>query len=148
MAGALGSGDSERHPFLVYTRDVMKSRIGAIVSGVVAVAAIVALVAAFVSNASPYVTLAEAKTHTGDRLHVAGDIVPGSVQHQLASGGLTFELTDSTGQRSLVEYRGPAVSNLAEAKQVVVVGSMKEGVFHASKMLVKCPSRYEGEQKA
>lgn len=126
----------------------MKSRIGALVSGVVAVGAIVALVAAFVTNASPYVTLAEAKTHSGNRLHVAGDIVPGTVQNNLGSGVLTFELKDSAGQQSVVEYRGPAVSNLAEAKQVVVVGAVKDGVFHANKMLVKCPSRYEGEIKA
>ncbi|MCO5295401.1 MAG: cytochrome c maturation protein CcmE [Fimbriimonadaceae bacterium] len=126
----------------------MKNRTGAIVSGVVALLAIVGLVAAFVTNASPYVTVAQAKSASGESLHLAGEIIPGSLENQMAQGVLKFRVRDAEGNEAPVEYRGSAVSNLNEAKQVVVVGSMKEGVFKAHKMLVKCPSRYEGEKKA
>ena len=99
-------------------------------------------------NSSPYVTIAQAFTTRGDNLHLAGDIVPGSVQNDLKHGSLRFSVRDAAGQLAPIEYIGAPVSNLAEAKQVVVVGAMRDGTFHAHRMLVKCPSRYEGDKKA
>jgi cytochrome c-type biogenesis protein CcmE len=38
-------------------------------------------------------------------------------------------------------------SNLAEVKQVVVVGKMEDGKFHSTEMMIKCPSRYDEKKK-
>jgi hypothetical protein len=36
-------------------------------------------------------------------------------------------------------------NNFEAASQVVAIGSYKDGVFYAEDMLVKCPSKYQGE---
>jgi hypothetical protein len=58
---------------------MMRMKAGTLVAGLVAVGGLGAVVAAFLGNASPYVTVAEAKTMRGDNLHLAGDIVPGTL---------------------------------------------------------------------
>jgi len=42
----------------------------------------------------------------------------------------------------------PRKSWLSSATKVVAVGGMKDGAFHATKLLIKCPSKYESTQKA
>lgn len=126
----------------------MKIQTGPWISGVVALAAVVGLGAAFVGNASPYVTVAQAASTRGESLHLAGDLVKGSLVNDLKGGTLRFKVMDIEGHEADVVYNGSPVSNLSEATQVVVVGFMRDGKFRAHKMLVKCPSRYEGDKKA
>jgi cytochrome c-type biogenesis protein CcmE len=47
-----------------------------------------------------------------------------------------------------VIYSGPPPSNMGEATQVVAVGGMKDGVFRAHQLNLKCPSKYEGKKKS
>jgi len=37
---------------------------------------------------------------------------------------------------------------MAQATEVVAIGSMKGSEFHSEKLLIKCPSKYEGTDKA
>ena len=73
----------------------MKS--GPIVTALVAVLAMSGAVAAFMANASPYVTIAQAKSSTGDRLHLAGDLDKKSVHNNLANHVLSFQIKDANG---------------------------------------------------
>ncbi|MBX3112267.1 MAG: cytochrome c maturation protein CcmE [Fimbriimonadaceae bacterium] len=119
---------------------------GIIVSIALAAVGVVGLGMVFVSNASPYVTVKEAQNH-GAGVHVVGEIVPETLQEKTLDRQVKFNLKDATGTMPVV-YTGPPQSNLASAKQVVVIGTMKEGTFHSEKMLVKCPSKYESELPA
>lgn len=119
---------------------------GIIVSVALALVGVVGLGMVFVSNASPYVTVKEAQDNRAD-VHVVGEIVPGSLQEKTLDRQVKFSLKDQTGEMPVV-YTGPPQSNLASAKQVVVIGSLKEGKFHSEKMLVKCPSKYENDKSA
>jgi len=58
---------------------------------------------------------------------------------------IRFTLTD--GMESLpVQFMGAAPQNFDEGKDVVAVGSLTgEASLDAAKILVKCPSKYEGE---
>lgn len=118
-------------------------RQGALISGVIAGAAIIGLTTVFVNNASPYVTIAQAAEHQGD-VHVVGKIVPSSLHLNTLGRETKFQLTDESGTMNVV-YTGPPLSNLAAATQVVVIGSHKDGALHSKQMLVKCPSKYESE---
>jgi cytochrome c-type biogenesis protein CcmE len=117
---------------------------GVIVSIVVAVAAGVVLTNVFVNNASPYVTIKEVEG-SELKVHVVGKIVPNTLKQNTLAREVSFELKDASGVMP-VRYVGPPQSNLATANQVVVVGTKKDGVFEASQMLVKCPSKYESEK--
>lgn len=116
----------------------------AIISFVVAVAAIVGLSMIFVQNASPYLTINQLQTTSKD-VHVVGKIVPGTLQDRALGGETRFRIQDATGELDVV-YTGPNVSNLATATQVVVIGDRTADGFHSKQMLVKCPSKYESER--
>jgi len=42
---------------------------------------------------------------------------------------------------------GAEPNNFKMAESVVAKGKMKDGTFHASEVLTKCPSKYEGDGK-
>lgn len=99
------------------------------------------------SNASPYVTAAQARTMRGDNLHVSGDLIKGSVQVDVPNQLTRFVMRDKDGTELEVLHKGLPPSNMGEATEIVVVGGMSNGVFASNKLITKCPSRYEQEKK-
>lgn len=116
-----------------------------LVSGLVALGAVVGLGMVFVNSASPYATVALAKEAKGGSVHVVGKIVPGTISQNSLKQTLQFELVDETGKMQ-VAYKGVPMANLETAERVVVVGQCDAGIFNSEKMLVKCPSKYEGNK--
>jgi cytochrome c-type biogenesis protein CcmE len=58
----------------------------------------------------------------------------------------TFTLKDEAGRECVVVLEGAAPNNFDIATSVVAKGRYtKEGYFHASEVLTKCPSKYEAE---
>lgn len=55
----------------------------------------------------------------------------------------TFYMKDEAGNEMKVIYDGTIPNNFETAVSVVVTGQYKEGYFHASDILTKCPSKYE-----
>ena len=118
---------------------------GAVITGIVATLAMVGVLAAFMGNASPYVTVAQAKQLHNDGLHLAGDLVKDSIQTDPSSGHISFRLKDQAGDVANVVYTGSTPGNLSEATKVVAVGGMDHDVFQAHQLLIKCPSKYESQ---
>ena len=54
----------------------------------------------------------------------------------------TFYMTDESGQTKKVIYPRPKPNNFEEADRLVVIGKMKNDIFYANEMLMKCPSKY------
>ncbi|MBL8059875.1 MAG: cytochrome c maturation protein CcmE [Chthonomonas sp.] len=105
--------------------------------------AITGMVFTFVSQASPYVNIAEAKKSTNDSMHLPGEMVKSTVQVSARERIVSFVLVDETGAKVPVVYKGSPPANMGEATKVVVIGKMQGDVFEADRMLLKCPSRYE-----
>lgn len=122
-------------------------KLSSIVAVVIGVLGLSGMLVAFLNNASPYVTIAEAKSAKGDNLHVAGDLVKETVFTDTAGGVVRFDLKDEAGGKLPVVYHGLPPANMGNATKVVAVGGMKDGAFHATKLLIKCPSKYESTQK-
>lgn len=57
----------------------------------------------------------------------------------------SFYMADEKGHEMKVIYNGSMPNNFESAKSVVVTGEYKDGFFHASSILTKCPSKYEGQ---
>ena len=55
----------------------------------------------------------------------------------------TFYMKDVSGNEMKVIYDGTIPNNFETAVSVVVTGQYKNGYFHASDILTKCPSKYE-----
>ncbi|MFN3413303.1 MAG: cytochrome c maturation protein CcmE [Thermoanaerobaculum sp.] len=117
---------------------------------VVGIALIVGFVAfgagAFKASLTPYVSFAQARA-SQDAVQVAGKLVEGSSYYDEANGKLVFVLEDTQGDRMKVEFAGTKPGNFEEATQIVAIGRFTNGVFVTEKLLVKCPSKYQGVEE-
>jgi cytochrome c-type biogenesis protein CcmE len=122
----------------------MNRRLVWTIFGVLAIIGFVAFGAgAFKSNLTPYVTFKQARA-TADSVQVAGKLVQGSDRFDESASTLRFTLEDERGDTMQVAYKGLKPGNFNEATQVVAIGRVKGNVLQAEKLLVKCPSKYQG----
>ncbi len=127
----------------------MKRKTLLTVLGLTVIAGFVAFGAgAFKSNLTPYVSFEKARA-SASAVQVAGKLVEHSDRFDEASSRLVFTLENEHGQKMNVTYKGPKPGNFNEAIQVVAIGRFHDGALDAEKLLVKCPSKYQGlEEKA
>jgi cytochrome c-type biogenesis protein CcmE len=81
-------------------------------------------------------------------LHFTIANIPADNKEIEAQGGLSavlhFAATDTSHTRMQVVYQGPKPDLLRDEAQVVMTGQIdKNGVFQASELLLKCPTKYE-----
>src|SRR5690242_11591781 len=93
---------------------------------------------------TPYVTVPEAR-QSGDMVQVYGEINQKALKFDRASQEITFPLTDLKHNTMLVHYRGVRPGNLSQASHCVATGRFENGEFTAQSLLIKCPSKYQGE---
>ena len=98
----------------------------------------------FQQTLTPYVSFREARSMDRN-LQVAGALVQGSSSY--ADGALSFDIQEQgTGETMKVVYHGVKPGNFEEALSVVAIGRYQPaaGTLAAEKLLVKCPSKYQG----
>ena len=119
-----------------------------IVGGLVVVLAMVMAMYSFKSTLTSYVTVSEAKASKRP-VQVAGMVVEGTDRYDLERNNLIFVLREDGGAEMQVEYDGPRPGNFDNVNKVVAIGKYepKEQVFMARELLVKCPTKYEGQVK-
>lgn len=102
----------------------------------------------FKQTLTPYVPYAKART--GERIvQVAGALDKGSSSYVAAQESLYFNLLDPKTRETLrVRYKGLKPANFEDAISIVAIGRFDTGskVFEADKLLVKCPSKYQGAE--
>ena len=54
----------------------------------------------------------------------------------------SFHMKDQDGNVRRVVYPRPKPNNFEQATQLVVIGELRNNVFYANDMLMKCPSKY------
>ncbi len=54
----------------------------------------------------------------------------------------SFHMKDQDGNVRRVVYPRPKPNNFEQATQLVVIGEMRDNIFYANDMLMKCPSKY------
>ncbi len=121
----------------------MKPRyiIGAIVATVLAVAAWFALD----SSSIEYANLQRAE-QLGSTVQVVGTWVKEQGQSYDAQADIfRFTMADEEGQQIPVILHGAKPNNFEIAVSIVVKGRVENGTLHASSVLTKCPSKYEGQ---
>ena len=97
------------------------------------------------TSLTPYVTLAEAK-RSPQTVQVMGELEKSATHYDTTAGLLFFTLKDIHGEMLQVSYKGVRPGNFDQATQIVAVGNYEEKVFQADQLLVKCPSKYQGEE--
>jgi len=126
----------------------MKIKKSYIIGGIVVVSAMVMAMYSFQSTLTSYVTVSEAKASKRP-VQVAGIVVTGTDRYDLERNNLIFVLREDGGDEMRVEYDGPRPGNFDNVTKVVAIGRYEpeEQVFMAKELLVKCPTKYEGQVK-
>ena len=150
-----------------------KTNIKLILGGVViALALVYLLISATRSNTQYFMTVQELQEQQselhGQKLRMSGAVIGETIQYNPETLDLSFTVAQIPGDHRLIEQMGGMAKVLAEAvadpdaarmtihytgvrpdllkdeAQAIVTGTLDEnGVFQASELLMKCPSRYE-----
>lgn len=102
-------------------------------------------VTAFQKTLTPYLSFEEARRARG-MVQVMGGLDKTSDRYDAARQELSFDLLDAAGRRMPVTYRGIKPGNFRDAISIVAIGRYREGRIEAEKLLVKCPSKYQGAE--
>ncbi len=103
---------------------------------------------AFKETLTPYVPYETARK--GDRVvQVAGALAKGSSSYAAAEESLYFTLQEPETRETLrIKYKGLKPANFEDAISIVAIGRFDQAAatFEADKLLVKCPSKYQGAE--
>ena len=100
---------------------------------------------AFQKTLTPYLPFEEARKASGV-VQVMGALDKESDRYDTANQVLSFDLLDDKGGRMRVAYRGTRPGNFKDAVSIVAIGRFQNGQIEAEKLLVKCPSKYQGAE--
>jgi cytochrome c-type biogenesis protein CcmE len=100
---------------------------------------------AFQKTLTPYLSFDEAKKSRGV-VQVMGALDKESDRYDTANQELSFDLLDDKGGRIRIAYRGTKPANFKDAISIVAIGRYGDGRIDADKLLVKCPSKYQGAE--
>lgn len=150
-----------------------KSNTKLIIGGVIIVAALVyLLISSTISGSQYFLTVEELQTQkaefVGKNVRMSGAVLGDTIQYDPKTLELTFEVAQIPGDHKVIKamggmakvledaaadpnakhltihYVGAKPDLLQPAAQAIVSGSLDEdGVFQATELLLKCPSKYE-----
>lgn len=120
---------------------------------IVVIAAAIGIIVSTAGDASTYVNFDEAMklSTSGSKkdIHVVGELKKDPAGHVIGieegtdKVSFSFIMIDDNGKEQKVFYNQPMPADFQRSEKVVVIGSYKEDHFLASKILLKCPSKYQ-----
>ncbi|WP_428330759.1 cytochrome c maturation protein CcmE [Mucilaginibacter sp.] len=112
--------------------------------GLVVIAIAIAVIISTYSSSSTYGNFSDAKKTTSE-LHVVGHLDKGKELYYDATKDanyFSFFVKDNRGQECKVVFTGTKPQDFEKSEQIVLTGQMIGTEFHASTILMKCPSKY------
>lgn len=112
--------------------------------GIIVIAVAIAIIISTYSSSSTYGDFKDAKK-TETPLQVVGHLVKTKELHYDAAKDanyFSFYMTDNKGEECKIVFTGTKPQDFERSEQIVLTGQMKGSEFHASKILMKCPSKY------
>ncbi len=119
-------------------------RVRWIIGGVIVLSAAIWAFSSFNTSLTAYVSFAEAKERD-NRVQIIGKVTHDDVRYDTDSLLLVFDMLNDEGDMITVVYAGSMPGNFDQATKVVCKGQYRDGRFQADELLLKCPSKYEGE---
>ncbi|MDB5156955.1 MAG: cytochrome biosis protein [Mucilaginibacter sp.] len=112
--------------------------------GLVVIAIAIAVIISVYSNSSTYGSFKDA-SNTNSELHIVGHL---NKNKQLLydatkdANYFSFYMKDNKGEECKVVFTGAKPQDFERSEQIVLTGQMKGNEFHATHILMKCPSKY------
>ena len=120
---------------------------------IVVIAAAIGVIVSTAGDASTYVSFDEAlqlsTTGSKNDIHVVGELKKDGMGHivGIQEGSyivsFSFVMVEDKGKEQTVYYNQPMPADFQRSEKVVVIGKYTANSFHASKILLKCPSKYQ-----
>lgn len=113
--------------------------------GIIIVAASIGVIMSTLADAATYAQFSVVESNPGKEFQVVGKLAENSditYDPKVNVDMFTFNMVDNNGVEKKVYFHGAKPQDFERSEQVVVTGKMEEGEFHADKILMKCPSKY------
>jgi cytochrome c-type biogenesis protein CcmE len=120
---------------------------------ILVLAGAVAILVLTAGDASNYVAFKDAYEMAAagntKEIHVVGELTKDAsgritgIETGADKVSFSFVLIDENGKHQKVEYNQPMPQDFAKSEKVVVIGRYEGNTFKASKILLKCPSKYQ-----
>ena len=113
--------------------------------GIVLIAASIGIIFASLSNANTYADFTQAMAHQGKEFHVVGKLMKDKemiYQPEKDPNTFLFHMKDTANVEKIVKLNQAKPQDFEHTEQIVAIGICKGDTFHASSVLMKCPSKY------
>ncbi|HEX8378466.1 MAG TPA: cytochrome c maturation protein CcmE [Pedobacter sp.] len=116
--------------------------------GIIIIAIAIGTIISTYADSSTYGSFADAQ-ETSSELHVVGQL---DKEKELVynpkkdANYFAFYMKDNNGKECKVVFNGTKPQDFERSEQIVLTGKMVNGEFQASKILMKCPSKYNKDQ--
>jgi len=113
--------------------------------GIIIIAVAIGAIFTSLNNTSTYADFTEAIQEPDNEFHVVGKLNKEKemiYDPQTDANLFTFYMVDNKGVESKVVLHKNKPQDFERSEQIVLIGKMHGNEFHASDILMKCPSKY------
>ena len=120
--------------------------------GIIIIAVAIGAILTTLNNTSTYANFAEALQSPDNEFHVVGKLDKSKemvYDPQVNANVFTFYMIDNAGTEKKVILHKNKPQDFERSEQIVLIGQIEGDEFHASDILMKCPSKYnDGKPQA
>lgn len=113
--------------------------------GILVIAIAIGVIFVSLKNTSTYADFTQALSNPDKEFHVVGKLDKNSPQvydPRVNPDEFLFSMVDSKGVTKPVVLHKSRPQDFEKSEQIVLIGKMNGGSFHANDILMKCPSKY------
>ncbi|MAY84451.1 MAG: cytochrome C biogenesis protein [Flavobacteriales bacterium] len=114
--------------------------------GIIVIAVAIGVILSMVTDAATYADFKTAAKAEGEQFQVVGQLNKDkeiAYSPQSDANQFSFYMVDQNGNENKVVFKGAKPQDFERSEQVVITGSFEGEDFHADKILMKCPSKYQ-----
>ena len=118
------------------------------IAGMIIIAIAISVIISTYADSSTYGSFSDARK-TETELHVVGQLNKEKALFYNPiqdANYFSFYLKDNDGKECKVVFSGSKPQDFERSEQIVLTGKMIGNEFHASKILMKCPSKYTNDE--
>lgn len=113
--------------------------------GIIIIAIAIGAILTTLNSTSTYANFSEAAKDPGSEFHVVGKLDKEKetvYEPQRDANMFTFYMKDNAGVEKKVVLHKNKPQDFERSEQIVLIGKIEGDEFHASDILMKCPSKY------
>jgi cytochrome c-type biogenesis protein CcmE len=113
--------------------------------GIIVIALAIGAIISTINDAGTYMTFAQAKQHPDMEFTVIGELNKSrdiTYDPEVDVNLFSFYVIDKDGDEQKIIFHGTKPQDFERSEQITLQGKMVDGTFICTKILMKCPSKY------